>query len=92
MQAEGQDTYGIAEVAPVHTHLASPPRDAGGPPRRTLNAAAFVLPPEGIDLDALERHMVVQALERAKGNKTRAGVLLGLTRDQVRYRMQKYGL
>ena len=53
---------------------------------------AFDLPPEGIDLDKLERHLVEQAIERTGGNKTRAGALLGLTRDQVRYRMQKYGL
>lgn len=55
-------------------------------------AAAFDLPPEGVDLDALERRLVEQALARTSGNKTRAGALLGLTRDQVRYRMQKYGL
>ena len=32
------------------------------------------------------------ALERTQGNQTRAAALLGLHRDQIRYRMEKYGL
>jgi two-component system, NtrC family, response regulator AtoC len=52
----------------------------------------FVLPPEGIDLEEVEKSLVRQALERSSGNRTRAGALLGLTRDQVRYRIQKYTL
>jgi hypothetical protein len=34
----------------------------------------------------------VQALERAHGNQTQAGHLLGINRDQVRYRIEKFGL
>ena len=52
----------------------------------------FALPPEGIDLDALQRDLVVQALERSRGNVTQAARLLGLNRDQMRSRVQKYGL
>jgi DNA-binding NtrC family response regulator len=52
----------------------------------------FTLPPKGIRLDELERDLVVQALERTGGNQTRAGELLGLTRDQIHYRMVKFGL
>lgn len=65
--------------------------ESGGP-RAGSSDVPFDLPPEGIDLDALERRLVEQALHRTAGNKTRAGALLGLTRDQVRYRMQKYEL
>ncbi len=50
------------------------------------------LPPGGIDLKALERDLVVQALERAGGNQTRAATLLGMNRDQIRYRIEKFGL
>lgn len=50
---------------------------------------AFVLPPEGVDLAALEQSLVRQALERTHGNRTRAGRLLGINRDQVRYRLAK---
>ncbi len=34
----------------------------------------------------------MQALERAGGNQTQAGQLLGINRDQVRYRIEKFGL
>ena len=50
------------------------------------------LPEEGINLDTLERELVVQALRRTGGNQTRAASLLGLNRDQIRYRVEKYGL
>ena len=47
---------------------------------------------EWIDLEELERSLVVQALERSGGNQTRAATLLGLNRDQIRYRIEKFGL
>ena len=34
----------------------------------------------------------MQALRRCGGNQTRAGALLGLNRDQIRYRIEKFGL
>jgi DNA-binding NtrC family response regulator len=52
----------------------------------------FSLPPRGIRLEQLERDLVVQALERTGGNRTRAAELLGLNRDQIRYRIEKFGL
>ena len=50
------------------------------------------LPPNGIDLDQLERSLVVQALDRSGWNQTRAATLLGLNRDQIRYRIEKFKL
>jgi transcriptional regulator with PAS, ATPase and Fis domain len=55
-------------------------------------AATFRLPPEGVSLEDVERQLVVQALERCGGNQTHAGQLLGINRDQVRYRIEKFGL
>ncbi len=55
-------------------------------------ARSFELPPGGVDLEQLERNLVVQALELARGNRTRAGALLGLNRDQIRYRIVKFSL
>ena len=49
------------------------------------------LPPEGINIYDLEKDLLYQAIDRAGGNKTRAGKLLGLNRDQVRYWLKKYG-
>jgi len=53
---------------------------------------AVGLPPAGIDLEQLERSLVVQALERSGWNQTRAATLLGLNRDQIRYRIEKFKL
>ena len=50
------------------------------------------LPASGIDLEQLERSLVVQALERTTWNQTRAAALLGLNRDQIRYRIEKFQL
>ncbi len=52
----------------------------------------FELPATGVDLEQLERSLLVQALHRSGGNQTRAGTLLGLNRDQIRYRIEKFGL
>ena len=64
----------------------------------TLSATAvgtaeqFGLPAAGVDLEELERSLVVQALKRTGGNQTKAGAFLGLNRDQIRYRIEKFGL
>jgi len=55
-------------------------------------SASWPLPDEGVDLEELEKDLVRQALVRARGNRSEAGRLLGLNRDQVRYRIQKFGL
>jgi transcriptional regulator with PAS, ATPase and Fis domain len=60
--------------------------------RPASNESQFRLPPGGLVLEEVERQLVVQALERARGNQTRAGQLLGINRDQVRYRIEKFGL
>ena len=52
----------------------------------------FSLPVDGVNLEEVERSLVVQALERASGNQTKAAALLGLHRDQIRYRIEKFGL
>jgi DNA-binding NtrC family response regulator len=55
-------------------------------------ASAYRLPADGVRLEDLERQLVMQALERTGGNQSKAAVLLGLHRDQVRYRIEKFGL
>jgi DNA-binding NtrC family response regulator len=59
---------------------------------KSAPVSMFRLPPEGVNLEAVERQLLVQALERAGGNQTRAGTLLGINRDQVRYRIEKFDL
>jgi two-component system response regulator AtoC len=53
---------------------------------------AYHLPADGIDFEALEHEVLTQALRLTRGNQTRAAELLHMTRDQVRYRMSKFGL
>jgi DNA-binding NtrC family response regulator len=55
-------------------------------------APQFRLPEAGLDLAQLERSLVGQALARAAGNRTRAARLLNISRDQLRYRLEKFGL
>jgi two-component system, NtrC family, response regulator AtoC len=50
------------------------------------------LPGNGINLEELERSLLVQALERTNWNQTKAAGLLGLNRDQIRYRIEKFKL
>ncbi|HZJ46043.1 MAG TPA: sigma-54 dependent transcriptional regulator [Pyrinomonadaceae bacterium] len=52
---------------------------------------SFVLPDGGISLDEAELSFVKQAIERSGGNQTKAAKLLGISRDQLRYRLQKLG-
>jgi two-component system response regulator AtoC len=68
---------------------------AGGAPSTASGdgaAGPSTLPPAGVDLAELERGLVEQALRRARGNQTRAGKLLGLNREQIRYRVEKFDL
>ena len=59
---------------------------------RSVEPTQFRLPPEGVNLDEVERQLLTQALERAAGSQSRAAQLLGINRDQVRYRIDKFGL
>ena len=70
--------------------LLGPARRDGGPSANSDNLTAqFVLPSEGISLDEAELSFVRQAIERSGGNQTRAAELLGISRDQLRYRLKK---
>ncbi|HDM78558.1 MAG TPA: sigma-54-dependent Fis family transcriptional regulator [Deltaproteobacteria bacterium] len=47
------------------------------------------LPESGIDLPALEKHLIMEALERTSGNRVKAAELLGLSYYTFRYRLRK---
>jgi DNA-binding NtrC family response regulator len=50
------------------------------------------IPVEGLSLEVLERALIVRALEMARGNKSQAARLLGLTRRTLYSRMERHGL
>ena len=74
------------EIDDLEAHLAflAP---AGTPPGQERG---LCLPPEGIDLERLTRDLIVQALERAGGNRSRAARLLGISRPTLIYRIDKH--
>jgi DNA-binding NtrC family response regulator len=49
------------------------------------------IPPGGLDIEEVEKELIRQALDTTRGNQTKASSLLNLTRDTLRYRMQKFG-
>ncbi len=50
------------------------------------------LPEEGISLEAIERELMLRALERFKGNQTHAARYLDISRRTLIYRMEKHGI
>src|SRR5215218_4134976 len=69
--------------------LLAPPRMAQPSANTNEDPNLFVLPNEGISLDEAELSFVRQAIQRSGGNQTRAAELLGISRDQLRYRLKK---
>ena len=80
----------ILEADPViHPgHLASEIRLGG----KKSSEFRLELPPDGVALEDVERELVVQAMRRTDNNQTRAAELLGIERDALRRRLQKYRL
>lgn len=74
---------------------AAPRPDVGGVTVRPSNAAGpsiVAVSDVGISLEAVERGLIVYALEANAGNRTRSARFLGVTRSALLYRMQKFGL
>jgi DNA-binding NtrC family response regulator len=83
-------------VLPEARFAAQPQEDvairAKGSERKAANASLdepFRLPPEGVQLESVEMSLVEQAMKRSGGNQTRAAEMLGISRDQLRYRLKK---
>jgi len=57
----------------------------------SATASLFRLPPEGIDIEEVERELIMQALEITEWNQSKAAKKLGLGIDAFRYRMKKFG-
>jgi DNA-binding NtrC family response regulator len=60
--------------------------------RTQPSASPMLLPEQGINLEDLERDLLLQALDRARNNQTKAAELLGISRHTFRYRLEKHGI
>jgi PAS domain S-box-containing protein len=63
-----------------------------GPRRPSVQPAEEAEAPFQASLAEAEKNLVMKALQKASGNQTRAAVLLGITRDTLRYKMKKFNL
>jgi DNA-binding NtrC family response regulator len=67
-----------------------PPNIRQGPRPGEEIDGSFRLPPEGVRLPELERHLIVQALQRSRGALGPAARLLGISYKTLQYRIQKH--
>jgi len=56
------------------------------------DSPAWKIPPSGLNIDDMNRDLIVQALERCGGNRAQAAKLLGMSRPTMIYRIEKYGI
>ena len=61
-------------------------------PVHIKNGKEWEVPSTGILLEEIERELIISALKQAGNNKSKAARLLGLTRDTLRYRLEKYNI
>lgn len=66
--------------------------DAPGEPKAILSIFEYEIPTTGISLEAVEKAIIMKALEKADYNQSQAAKLLGITRNTLRYRMEKHDI
>jgi len=90
----GSDPVDLEHLPFAAAGLAGPARGASPGSAGVAGPPPWVpeIPPEGLSLELLERELIVRSLERARGNKSQAARLLGLTRRTLYSRMERHGL
>jgi two-component system NtrC family response regulator len=58
----------------------------------SADALNIDLPPQGISLEAIEKELILKALEKFKWNQTHAAKYLDISRKTLIYRMEKHGI
>jgi DNA-binding NtrC family response regulator len=86
------DTY--IEPNPTPSVQAQSPITINGAQSRPNLSAQhpMILPEKGINLEDLERDLLLQAMEQTHNNQTKAADLLGISRHTFRYRLEKHGI
>lgn len=84
----------LAENAKVleARHLSFLESQISGPLRSKSNGFLGELPDEGIELEAVIKELIRQAMEKCAGNKAKAARFLGISKPTLLYRLQKFGL
>jgi len=72
-----------AEVRALEPAAAAPHNGSAAPAPSSV---------DGLNLGTMERVLLEKALAQSRGNKSKAARLLGLTRAQIYWRMEKHGL
>jgi transcriptional regulator with PAS, ATPase and Fis domain len=67
-------------------------RGTGAPERSPVEPSAAGAPAHAATLEETERSMLLDALEKSYWNQTRAAVVLGISRDALRYKVKKFNL
>jgi two-component system NtrC family response regulator len=60
--------------------------------RPAIDMLQLELPAQGISLEAVEKELIVRALDRFHGNQTHAAKYLDISRKALIYRMEKHGI
>ncbi len=79
----GNDDTLLLEHLPLEIIAKSTP--SGAP------ATSLKLPPEGVDIEEVEKELIRQALDSSDWNQSKAAKKLNLGIDAFRYRMKKFG-
>jgi DNA-binding NtrC family response regulator len=79
---------GMEEVRPEHLT----PEIRKATHARKQERAVPTVGAEGVVLEDVEKKLIVEAMDRAAGNQSKAARLLGVSRDTLRYRLKKHGL
>ena len=85
---------GGSAIGPEHVILPADevPSPGSSPSLAASGGESLVLPSEGVQLEAVEGRLIREALARARGNKSQAARLLGITRRALYCRMEKHGI
>ncbi|ASL26773.1 sigma-54-dependent transcriptional regulator [Azotobacter chroococcum] len=79
-------------VGPAQLALCPELMEGGEPRPPAARDCEPAQPEEGLNLPEVERDMVLRTLDKTDWNVTKSARLLGLTRDMLRYRIEKLGL
>ncbi|MEO8605544.1 MAG: sigma-54 dependent transcriptional regulator [bacterium] len=85
--------FGDQDPIPVDDlGLSAPPAAVGRIGSALGGAVEIDFPAGGLSLEAVEKALIERALQAASGNQSAAARLLGISRDTLRYRLEKFGL